>query len=622
MTISLIEKLKSFLNKFKINKKQIFIVGSIAFASIVVFKQIIKIIRRSIRERKKKEEAQIIRRLRDNKIEIFLQNNEKLISQDKILQIIQWDATTLLNKIRQKEVTVIEVFLAYSIRAAKYGRTYGWICDVDFDNGLEQARAYQKLIDEKQFEKIAELPLFGLPISIKDQMCIKGLSTTGGFTSLGYNISQNDSLIVKIIRQKGAIPFLHSNVPQGYLSFDSSNFLWGECRNPWNPTKVAGGSSGGEGGLIGARCSPLGIGSDIGGSIRCPSVFNGLYGFKPTGVRISKQGGMTVTGTSFVGFSVFTSSYGPMCRSIDDVILMAKTLFGSFTEDVHCNNKPFDDNLFGRKIDNSKNKIKIGYITDTKFIDSSPAIREAVLDVKNNLLKLGYDLVEFPINNFSELVQTGLDLLLNSEAIPWIEKLLDGEKVASYYKDFVLFMHLPRFAVILISLIFKLKGEIRSYNITYNSKQMSKFDFIEKCKRFAELKYEFISYFKNQKFEAIISPVLPTVSISIGTAQHYSSFNHFNFLFNMIDMPSCTVPLKLNDSITKYSSSVNDRYSKLLAHEVDTSIGMPLGIQIGALPMQDEWVLRLAKEVSRFYNFEHKEGGKVVEIIEKNLQNY
>jgi Asp-tRNA(Asn)/Glu-tRNA(Gln) amidotransferase A subunit family amidase len=88
----------------------------------------------------------------------------------------------------------------------------------------------------------------------------------------------------------GGVPFVKSTVPQLLLINETNSFIWGRGKNPWNVKRSCGGSSGGEGGLVSAGCSPLGLGSDGGGSVRLPSLYCGLYGFKPTGNRFTMIG--------------------------------------------------------------------------------------------------------------------------------------------------------------------------------------------------------------------------------------------------------------------------------------------------------------------------------------------
>ena len=100
-------------------------------------------------------------------------------------------------------------------------------------------------------------------------------------------VGKEDAVVVRQLRAEGAIPIVKGNVPQLMLALSSHNEVYGLAKNPWDQGRASGGSSGGDGGLVGARCVPFSIGTDIGGSIRCPAVFNGIYGFKPSAMRIS-----------------------------------------------------------------------------------------------------------------------------------------------------------------------------------------------------------------------------------------------------------------------------------------------------------------------------------------------
>ena len=146
------------------------------------------------------------------------------------------------------------------------------------------------------------------------------------------------------MRAAGAIVIAKTNVPQVLLAFESCNPLWGRTSNPWSAAHTAGGSSGGEGALLGADGAVLGVGTDIGGSIRIPSGYCGIYGLKPGHGRISYGGmaGMFRVQRLFVpssislsstdpnpGFEAIRAVAGPMARSVADLERMARVLFGA-----------------------------------------------------------------------------------------------------------------------------------------------------------------------------------------------------------------------------------------------------------------------------------------------------
>lgn len=130
---------------------------------------------------------------------------------------------------------------------------------------------------------------------------------------------------MSVLKNAGAIIIAKSNVPQMAMAYDSSNFIFGSTKNPWDKSRVSGGSSGGESSLIAARCSPLGIGSDIGGSIRTPSSFCGITGFKPSSTRISVKGHTRLT-PNFDGMNGVKLSIGPLGKTVEDCAIMMRAL--------------------------------------------------------------------------------------------------------------------------------------------------------------------------------------------------------------------------------------------------------------------------------------------------------
>ncbi|XP_031695707.1 vitamin D3 hydroxylase-associated protein-like isoform X2 [Anarrhichthys ocellatus] len=129
--------------------------------------------------------------------------------------------------------------------------------------------------------------LYGVPVSIKENYAYKNHDSTCGVIVNLDQPAQKDSVIVEVLKRQGAIPFVKTNLPQALLNYDCGNPMYGQTVNPHNLQKTSGGSSGGEGALIGGGGSVLGFGSDAGGSIRIPASFCGICGLKPTAGRLS-----------------------------------------------------------------------------------------------------------------------------------------------------------------------------------------------------------------------------------------------------------------------------------------------------------------------------------------------
>jgi len=161
-------------------------------------------------------------------------------------------------------------------------------------------------------------------------------------------------------------------------------------------------------------------------------------------------------------------------------------------------------------------------------------------------------------------------------------------------------------------------GERRAAKSLYKFRKLTREEFISQSGRFLQLKKEFIEFWRKEGLDAVISPVLPVPCISHNTAGEYPSFNQFNFLCNMVDLPSCTVPLYLNTDCGFDPNPVfNDRVTQLFNNEVKESVGMPVGVQVFALPMQDERVLTLVEEISGCYDYDVKCRNKILETLNK-----
>ena len=129
------------------------------------------------------------------------------------------------------------------------------------------------------------------------------------------------------MKEAGAIIIERTNVPQALLTMYTYNDIWGLAKNPWDATRSVGGSSGGCGGAVASQCIPLSFGTDIGGSIRVPAAFNGIYGFRCSSLRISSQGITSPTPTGTTSFNQINIGSGPLGKSVEDLKTGVKVLF-------------------------------------------------------------------------------------------------------------------------------------------------------------------------------------------------------------------------------------------------------------------------------------------------------
>ena len=220
-------------------------------------------------------------------------------------------------------------------------------------------------------------------MSIKDLVAVKGKHSTLGYIANADNISDEDAVMVSTLRQAGAVLFCKTTMPQTGMAIETSSPLYGTTMNPYNRNLSAGGSSGGEGALVALRGSPIGLGTDIGGSIRVPCAFNGLYGIRPSTRRISYKGGMS---TVFGQISVPPAN-GPLCHSLDDVELICKVGIDAKHYKVDPNVVPIP---WKANVDIPK-KLTIGVMYTDGYVIPHPPVLRGLRETAEKLKAAGHD---------------------------------------------------------------------------------------------------------------------------------------------------------------------------------------------------------------------------------------
>ncbi|MFC4075840.1 amidase [Salinithrix halophila] len=202
------------------------------------------------------------------------------------MSILDFDATTVARKVRNRELSSLEATEAYITHLKKIQPHLNCLVEERFDQAREEARQ----ADEQLKLGNARGQLFGVPISIKESFDVKGMRTTSGLSHRRDHIADQDATIVAQLRREGAIILGKTNTPSLCFCQETENKCFGRTNNPWDVTRTAGGSSGGEGALIAAGGAAVGVGSDVGGSIRFPCHFNGVIGFKSGRGQVSQAG--------------------------------------------------------------------------------------------------------------------------------------------------------------------------------------------------------------------------------------------------------------------------------------------------------------------------------------------
>lgn len=237
------------------------------------------------------------------------------------LQITEdFDATELVDELANGNLTSEAVATAFCKRAAIAQQLTNCLTEILFDEAVARAKEL-----DAHFDRTGQPfgPLHGLPISLKDTFQIKGYDASLGVAALCFKPSTFNSALVEHLLSLGAILYCKTNIPQTMMALDSHNNIFGRVRNPAHKDLTPGGSSGGEGALVCLHGSPLGIGTDVGGSIRIPALCNGLYGIKPSHGRVpfAGQSGGLPSGSTKLAIEV---SAGPIAHSVRDCEMLLR----------------------------------------------------------------------------------------------------------------------------------------------------------------------------------------------------------------------------------------------------------------------------------------------------------
>ncbi|KAL1848451.1 hypothetical protein Plec18170_008049 [Paecilomyces lecythidis] len=261
------------------------------------------------------------------------------------------------------------------------------LTEVFFERAVHDAQRLDRILEET---KKPVGPLHGLPISLKDVIHISAQEATLGFVSRIGCISETEDRLVTKLRQAGAIFYCKTNVPQTLMSGECVNYIYGRTSTPFNTLLSAGGSSGGEGSLISLGGSPLGIGSDIAGSIRTPANFNGIYGLCPSPDRLPAHSAENSDGSM-----VIRAVNGPLARSVDGLEVYTRTLLSlnPWHWDFSSAAIPWreEEYTLGR---GQKRRLCFGFMPHDSVVLPNPPILRGMQEMRNALIRAGHQTID------------------------------------------------------------------------------------------------------------------------------------------------------------------------------------------------------------------------------------
>lgn len=278
------------------------------------------------------------------------------------MNFLEYMGYELIEKIKNKEIKIQEIIQFYLDRIEKTDPLIRSFVHISKKKALSEAK--QKDKDLKNGKSIGKL--YGLPIAVKDLICIKNSPTTCCSKILeGYYPPYNATVIERLIEKEGAICIGRTNMDEFAMGSSTENSCYGPTYNPWNLEYVPGGSSGGSGSSVASGQVIFSLGSDTGGSIRCPASYCGIVGLKPTYGRVSRYG--------LVSYANSLDQIGPFSRCVRDCALLLEIMAGfdaldSTTVNVEVDNytNELDKSIEGKTLGIPKEFFSEGLETDVK----------------------------------------------------------------------------------------------------------------------------------------------------------------------------------------------------------------------------------------------------------------
>ena len=299
-------------------------------------------------------------------------------------------AAEMAEQIRAHKISPVEVTQAHLSRIASLNPLLNAFVHTDNERALRDAQAREAEAGRGEIRG----PLHGVPISIKSSLDVAGMQCEAGTRLREGYVASSDAVLVARLRQAGAIVLGVTNTPELLMAWETDNLLYGKTNNPWDLSRTAGGSSGGEAAAVASGCSTGGVGSDGGGSIRVPAHFSGICGLKPTPGRVPSTGHFPVSAGPFALIGVV----GPMARTVGDLQILFEAMAGPDPGDPMSAPVPI------RKISpDDLKKIRIGYFEDDGRTPVTPETRAAVRTAADALYYAGFKIEPFRPTNLERI---------------------------------------------------------------------------------------------------------------------------------------------------------------------------------------------------------------------------
>ncbi|RMZ77646.1 hypothetical protein DV738_g4254, partial [Chaetothyriales sp. CBS 135597] len=496
------------------------------------------------------------------------------------LEIIQTDAEDILAKIANRTWKSLTVTKAFAKAAAYAQELTNCLTEILFTEGFERAQYLDDYL-EKTGKTVG--PLHGLPISLKDCMVTAPHPSSVGLAALANQPTDKDTLLVTLLRDLGAVFYVKTNIPVAMMMSETINNVFGETRNALHKALSCGGSSGGEGALIAFKGSPLGIGTDIGGSIRIPAAWSYMYGLKPSFGRFPAYG----TRSGIPGQEFILAVNGPMSTSLKTLQLYSEAVLGEkhapWTRDHKVVPIPWRKNV----IQPPGRKLRFGIISDhDNMVHGHPPVERALQMTRKALEAQGHEVIDWKPDGHVEIIDHIIEAFHTFGGTAIIDHTSAyGEPVFPSMKGFEAAAKAGE----------KELGPTKLRNMTIKRNTLQQ----AYTERWTNSAVD-----GKGPVDGIIQAVAPQAAPRLGGTQHNLHLGYTG-VWNYLDAASCTFPVtfadknidKPRDLATFQAISDRDRW---IQEDYDPELyhGAPVSLQCAGRRLEEEKVLEMVEVIS------------------------
>ncbi|BAZ21954.1 amidase [Kalymmatonema gypsitolerans NIES-4073] len=503
--------------------------------------------------------------------------------------IIGMSAAEIAQRIANGEISASEVVEAHIQRIEEVNSRLNAVVVPLF----EQARAEAKAADAKRTSGKAIGTLHGVPITIKDSFDVKGCITGMGFTDATQPAAQN-GVLVERLKQAGAIILGKTNVAQMLTLNESDNPVYGRTNNPWNPERTPGGSTGGEAAIIAVGGSCLGLGSDIGGSVRMPAHACGINSLKPTARRLTLAGHTPL----FPGQQVIVTQPGPMARSVADLSLAMQILAAPGQEEFDPSIPPVP---WHDPATVEVEKLRVAFYTDNGVIRPAPAIRRAVREAAEVLAKRGVIIEEWKPPNLLRGLQLYIQLI-SADGYATLKQQMGKSIWDTRIKRYYQLASTPKGILCALAATSELIGQhkVASYLRAVGKISVAEYwRVIDERDRYCA---EFRAAMNARKYDAIICPSNALPALTHGSGFFLSEETTYTSLYNLLGMPAGVVAATRVRPGEESDRQPGNSPIERSAYKIEQgSVGLPVGIQVAAHHWREDIVLAVMSTLEEHF---------------------